>query len=123
MNMGSRTPATIRCKYCSACLTVCPGERAVQCTQCCGMTRIQRWVSLRLPLPEPMRPGVAPMGAFACARGKKRAILIGISYASMRQGCGQLRGPINDVKCMRQLLCQRFAFPSDGIIMLTGVCV
>jgi len=39
------------------------------------------------------------------------------------RGCGQLRGPINDVKCMRQLLCQRFAFPSDGIIMLTGVCV
>jgi len=54
------------------------------------------------------------MGAFPCARGKKRAVLIGISYASVRRGCGQLRGPINDVKCMRQLLCQRFAFPSES---------
>ncbi|KAL5652640.1 hypothetical protein ACJX0J_038098, partial [Zea mays] len=30
-----------------------------------------------------------------------------------------MRGALNDVKCMRQLLCQRFAFPSDCIIMLT----
>ncbi|XP_066387742.1 metacaspase-1-like [Miscanthus floridulus] len=120
MNMGGRTPATIRCKYCSACLTVCPGERAVQCTQCCGVTRIRRSLSSRVPLPALTRPAAAaPMGAFPCARGKKRAVLVGISYASVRRGCGQLRGPINDVKCMRQLLCQRFAFPSDGIIMLT----
>jgi hypothetical protein len=124
MNMGGRTPATIRCKYCSACLTVCPGERAVQCTQCCGVTRIRRSLSSRVPLPALTRPAAAPpMGAFPCARGKKRAVLIGISYASVRRGCGQLRSPINDVKCMRQLLCQRFAFPSDGIIVLTGTCI
>jgi hypothetical protein len=53
------------------------------------------------------------------SRGKKRAVLIGISYAGVRRGCGQLDGPINDVKCMRQLLCQSFGFPGDCIIMLS----
>ncbi|RLN39703.1 metacaspase-1-like [Panicum miliaceum] len=114
MNCGGRTPATILCKYCSACLTVTPGERAIQCAQCCGVTRIR--CSMRLPLPALPRPAAA----FPCTRGKKRAVLIGITYAGMRRGCGELRGPINDVKCMRQLLCQRFGFPSDCIIMLTG---
>nr|CAB3500620.1 unnamed protein product [Digitaria exilis] len=118
MNCGGRSPATttIRCKYCSACLTVTPGERAVQCAQCCGVTRIRR--STRLPLPSLPRPA-PPVGHFPCPRGKKRAVLIGITYAGARRGCGELRGPINDVKCMRHLLCQRFGFPSDGIIMLT----
>ncbi|ONL98619.1 LOL3 [Zea mays] len=121
MNMGGRSPAatTIRCKYCSASLTVCAGERAIQCAQCCGVTRIRRSLSSRLPLPALTRPasvaGFPPCGG----RGKKRAVLIGITYGGARRGCGELRGPINDVKCMRQLLCQRFAFPSDGIIMLT----
>jgi metacaspase-1 len=55
------------------------------------------------------------------SRGKKRAVLIGISYAGVRRGCGQLDGPINDVKCMRQLLCQSFGFPGDCIIMLSGI--
>jgi metacaspase-1 len=123
MNMGGRSPAatTIRCKYCSASLTVCAGERAIQCAQCCGVTRIRRSLSSRLPLPALTRPasvaGFPPCGG----RGKKRAVLIGITYGGARRGCGELRGPINDVKCMRQLLCQRFAFPSDGIIMLTGM--
>ena len=117
MNCGGRSPATIRCKYCSACLTVAPGERAIQCAQCCGVTRIRR--SMRLPL-----PAAPPAAAFPCTRGKKRAVLVGITYAGgMRRGCGELRGPINDVKCMRQLLCQRFCFPSDCIIMLTGKCI
>ena len=118
MNCGGRSPATIRCKYCSACLTVTPGERAIQCAQCCGVTRIRR--SMRLPLPALPRPA-APTAAFPCTRGKKRAVLVGITYAGgMRRGCGELRGPINDVKCMRNLLCQRFGFPAECIIMLTG---
>lgn len=112
MNMGGVSPSTVRCKHCSTQLTVCPGERAIQCTQCCGVTRIRRR--------RVQRPAAAPpTTGFPRARGKKRALLIGITYAGTRRGCGQLRGALNDVKCMRQLLCQRFAFPSDCIIMLT----
>jgi metacaspase-1 len=114
MNMGGVSPSTVRCKHCSTQLTVCPGERAIQCTQCCGVTRIRRR--------RVQRPAAAPpTTGFPRARGKKRALLIGITYAGTRRGCGQLRGALNDVKCMRQLLCQRFAFPSDCIIMLTGM--
>jgi hypothetical protein len=93
---------------------VIPGERAIQCAQCNCVTRIRR--ADRIPLP---RPAHVP-AAFQSARGKKRAVLIGITYAGMRRGCGELRGPVNDVKCMRNLLCQRFGFPSECIIMLTG---
>nr|CAB3500619.1 unnamed protein product [Digitaria exilis] len=117
MNFGGRPhgASTIRCKYCRSSLTVIPGERAIQCSQCNCVTRVRR--ADRIPLP-PMGPMTAP---FLHARSKKRAVLIGITYASgMRRGCGELRGPINDVKCMRNLLCNRFGFPSECVIMLTG---
>ena len=109
---------TIRCKYCRASLSVIPGERAIQCAHCNCVTRIRR--ADRIPLPV-MGPLTAP---FQRARGKKRAVLVGITYAGMRRGCGgELRGPINDVKCMRNLLCQRFGFPAECVIMLTGMYV
>ncbi|CAL4939731.1 unnamed protein product [Urochloa decumbens] len=108
--------STMRCKYCRTTLTVIPGERAIQCSNCSSVTRVRR--ADRIPLPV-MGPMTAP---FQRARGNKRAVLIGITYAAggMRRGSGgQLRGPINDVKCMRNLLCHRFGFPSECVIMLT----
>ncbi|XP_062211448.1 metacaspase-1-like [Phragmites australis] len=114
MNFGARAPATtLRCRCCSACLTVTPGARAIQCAQCNGVTRVRR----RIPppaLPMPSGPMYYPR-----TRSNKRAVLIGITYAGMRRGGDELMGPINDVKCMRHLLCQKFGFPSDCIIMLT----
>uniref|UniRef100_A0A804R684 Uncharacterized protein n=2 Tax=Zea mays TaxID=4577 RepID=A0A804R684_MAIZE len=75
MNMGGVSPSTVRCKHCSTQLTVCPGERAIQCTQCCGVTRIRRR--------RVQRPAAAPpTTGFPRARGKKRALLIGITYAA-----------------------------------------
>lgn len=64
---------------------------------------------------------VAGGGFFPGSRGKKRAVLIGITYAGMRRRGSQLmRGPVNDVKCMRYLLCERFGFPNDCVLILTG---
>uniref|UniRef100_J3LPD6 Peptidase C14 caspase domain-containing protein n=1 Tax=Oryza brachyantha TaxID=4533 RepID=J3LPD6_ORYBR len=99
MNFGGRLPGggAVRCRYCSASLPVMPGARAIQCAQCNG----------------------AGGGFFPHARGSKRAVLIGITYAGMRRGRGQLRGPVNDVKCMRYLLCERFGFPNDCVLILT----
>ncbi|KAM0878507.1 hypothetical protein ACQ4PT_034831 [Festuca glaucescens] len=54
---------------------------------------------------------------FGVCRSKKRAVLIGIKYTGRR--ASELRGPINDVKCMKHLLTTRFGFPSEGIIILT----
>ncbi|KAL6878260.1 hypothetical protein ACP4OV_012430 [Aristida adscensionis] len=121
MNSGGRCPAsvtTVRCRYCSTTVTVSQGECAVQCSQCNCVTRVVPRCPSRLPVPgRPMMPTAST--GFPCARGSKRAVLIGISYAGMRPSCGELRGPINDVKCMRHLLTQRFGFPSDCVLMLT----
>lgn len=49
--------------------------------------------------------------------GNKRALLIGIAYASSRY---ELKGTINDVNCVAYLLAQKFGFPRESILILTG---
>ncbi|KAJ4753367.1 Metacaspase-1 [Rhynchospora pubera] len=48
--------------------------------------------------------------------GKKRALLIGITYTSSRY---ELKGTINDVNCVAYLLSQKFGFPKECILILT----
>lgn len=48
--------------------------------------------------------------------GRKRAVIVGISYKNTKN---ELKGCINDAKCMRFLLTNRFNFPQDSILMLT----
>ncbi|KAM3320261.1 metacaspase-1 [Capsicum chacoense] len=48
--------------------------------------------------------------------GRKRAVIVGISYKNTKN---ELKGCINDAKCMRFLLTNRFKFPQDSILMLT----
>ncbi|KAF3655338.1 Metacaspase-2 [Capsicum annuum] len=47
---------------------------------------------------------------------RKRAVIVGISYKNTKN---ELKGCINDAKCMRFLLTNRFKFPQDSILMLT----
>ncbi|XP_014755558.1 metacaspase-1 isoform X3 [Brachypodium distachyon] len=47
---------------------------------------------------------------------KKRALLVGISYAFTKY---ELKGSVNDVNCMRYLLRDKFNFPTDCILTLT----
>lgn len=44
-------------------------------------------------------------------------MICGISYKFSRH---ELKGCINDAKCMRFLLINKFQFPADSILMLTG---
>ncbi|VAH83876.1 unnamed protein product [Triticum turgidum subsp. durum] len=125
MNYGSMGPgAMVRCRQCSSSITAMPGARAVQCMQCSCVTRVsgrgrqqhgygQGYGNGGGMLMPPMRP----TPAFGGGRGKKRAVLIGIKYTN-RRSC-ELRGPINDVKCMRYLLTERFGFPNDCVLILT----
>lgn len=61
-----------------------------------------------LPSPPPSPPS---------AHGKKRALLVGISYKRSRN---RLEGAVNDVNCMKFLLRRRFGFPEPSILVLTG---
>ncbi|KAM0878510.1 hypothetical protein ACQ4PT_034832 [Festuca glaucescens] len=102
----------VRCRECRTNLTAAPGARAVHCMQCSCVTRVPgsgRQVAV-VPHPRP-NPG------FGVCRSKKRAVLIGIKYTGRR--ANELRGPINDVKCMSHLLTTRFGFHNEGIIILT----
>ncbi|KAJ0077827.1 hypothetical protein Patl1_36956 [Pistacia atlantica] len=48
---------------------------------------------------------------------KKRAVLIGVTYNKARY---KLKGTINDVKNMRELLINSFGFKVEAILVLTG---
>ncbi|KAA0044693.1 metacaspase-1-like isoform X1 [Cucumis melo var. makuwa] len=61
--------------------------------------------------PPPMYPGPAGGG-----RSPKRAVICGISYKNTPH---ELQGCINDAKCMKYLLVNRFNFPDSSILMLT----
>jgi hypothetical protein len=117
MSYGGRRPAAmVRCRQCSASITAMPGARAVQCMQCSCVTRV---AGCGRPRPgTQLVPPMRPTPAFGGGRSKKRAVLIGIKYTSRR--ANELRGPINDVKCMRYLLTERFGFPNDCVLILTG---
>ncbi|KAL6530362.1 Metacaspase-1 [Orobanche hederae] len=50
------------------------------------------------------------------APGRKKAVIVGISYRNSKQ---ELKGCINDAKCMKFMLINRFKFPESSILMLT----
>lgn len=54
-------------------------------------------------------------------RLNKRALLCGVSYNYKRKY--RLKGTVNDVKDMRDLLINRFAYPAHCIRVLTGICI
>ncbi|XP_061995514.1 metacaspase-1-like [Rosa rugosa] len=58
----------------------------------------------------------APPGPPPNVHGRKKAVICGISYKYSRH---ELKGCINDAKCMRYLLINKFKFPDDSILMLT----
>jgi metacaspase-1 len=66
--------------------------------------------------PQPLRPSypLVPPSPY----GSKRAVLCGICYHGRSY---KLKGSINDVKCMKYFLIKEFGFPSDSILMLTGI--
>ncbi|KAI3836743.1 hypothetical protein MKW92_037771 [Papaver armeniacum] len=72
-----------------------------------GSTRPSTY-SYYLPIQRPL--------AFPPVHGRKRALLIGISYRSKRY---ELKGSVNDVNCMKFLLIEKLGYPKDSILVLT----
>ncbi|XP_002526488.2 metacaspase-1 [Ricinus communis] len=129
----------VNCSHCWTPLQLPPGARSIRCSICQAVTRI---ADARTAPPPPSYapssthalppPSSAPSSTYApplpCpynyappgpppnAHGRKKAVICGISYRFSRY---ELKGCINDAKCMRYLVINKFHFPEDSILMLT----
>lgn len=72
------------------------------------------------PQQQPQRVSVPPgMPPAATSGGRKKAFIVGINYFGTS---AQLRGCINDAKCMDYLLKTKFGFKQENILMMTDDC-
>ncbi|KAM5554500.1 hypothetical protein ABKV19_022736 [Rosa sericea] len=121
----------VNCSNCHTPLQLPPGAESIRCALCQAVTLIADPRSLHsLPsshaLPPPSPHGHAPPppspynhappGPPPSVHGRKKAVICGISYKYSRH---ELKGCINDAKCMRYLLINKFKFPDESIVMLT----
>ncbi|OIW07621.1 hypothetical protein TanjilG_16602 [Lupinus angustifolius] len=116
----------VNCSGCATPLMLPPGAGSIRCALCHAVTHLSDPRSIPPPhhppssTPAPPTPpspyNHAPPGPLPNPHGRKRAVIIGISYRFSRH---ELKGCINDAKCMRYLLINKFNFPEASIIMLT----
>ncbi|KAG7028729.1 Metacaspase-1, partial [Cucurbita argyrosperma subsp. argyrosperma] len=115
-------PMLVNCSSCRTPLQLPPGASSIRCAICRAVTQVMdpRSVpppsSYQAPPPAPSPYNHAPPGPPAHPHGRKRAVICGISYRYSRH---ELKGCLNDAKCMRYLLINKFRFPEDSILMLT----
>ncbi|XP_078440368.1 metacaspase 1 [Wolffia australiana] len=110
----------INCSRCRTPLQLPPGGAAsIRCAICHAVTAVLDTRQAPPPPsayhapPNPPPPRVPPPPS---PHGRKKAVICGISYKYSRH---ELKGCINDAKCMKHLLISRFHFPEASIIMLT----
>ncbi|KAG5558212.1 hypothetical protein RHGRI_008216 [Rhododendron griersonianum] len=123
----------VDCTNCRTTLQLPPGANSIRCAVCQAVTRIADPPARSAPpppyaaaasshgqyYPPPASPSPynhAPPGQPPSAHGHKRAVICGISYRYSRH---ELKGCVNDAKCMKYLLINRFKFPESSILMLT----
>ncbi|XP_058104124.1 metacaspase-1 isoform X1 [Magnolia sinica] len=109
----------VNCSNCRIPLQLPAGATSIRCAVCQAVTEIADPRSAAAPPPPLHHPSPhnhAPPGPPPSAHGSKKAVICGISYRYSRH---ELKGCINDAKCMRYLLVNRFKFPESSIIMLT----
>ncbi|CAA7393211.1 unnamed protein product [Spirodela intermedia] len=125
------TMMLVNCSRCRTPLQLPPGARSIRCAICQAITNIAdpreapalppgqyhgNGYGAAPPPPQLPSPYGPPGGPPASPHGRKKAVICGISYKFSRH---ELKGCINDAKCMRHLLINRFHFPEASIIMLT----
>ncbi|KAI3458394.1 hypothetical protein Pfo_015057 [Paulownia fortunei] len=134
----------VNCSNCHTPLQLPPGASSIRCAVCQAITRIADPRSgppapppHYLPTtsspfngynnyypPPPPQPGPQAPSPYNHSRpgpppsshGRKKAVIVGISYRNSRH---ELKGCINDAKCMKYMLINRFKFPESSILMLT----
>lgn len=143
-SMSSRKNTSVKCSSCGARLVVPPQAQTICCAACRATTNVGR---SRDPVRQAVGivkavvlnicssisslsssswssgsssygyPTMGQPSSFPRVRGKKRAVLVGISYAGRQY---ELKGTVNDVNCMRYMLTEKFGFPAECILVLTG---
>lgn len=114
----------INCSGCQTPLQLPHGAKSIRCALCQAITQIADPRAVAAPpaashAPPPPSPfNHAPPGPPPSPHGRKKAVIVGISYKFSRH---ELKGCINDAKCMKYLLINKFSFPEASIIMLTGI--
>ncbi|KAH0466363.1 hypothetical protein IEQ34_006466 [Dendrobium chrysotoxum] len=115
----------VDCSSCRTPLQLPPGAKSIRCAICRTVTQIADPRSLPSSSqsshpsapPPPHRPPPPPQSIVPPSpHGRKRAVIVGISYRYSRH---ELKGCINDANCMKYLLINRFHFPESSIIELT----
>ncbi|KMS99892.1 hypothetical protein BVRB_1g017400 [Beta vulgaris subsp. vulgaris] len=119
----------VNCSGCRTPLQLPPGAGSIRCAVCQAITQIAEpraappppntgapHPSHHVAPPPPSPYSHAPPGLPPSPHGRKKAVICGISYKFSRH---ELKGCINDAKCMRFLLINKFQFPADSILMLT----
>ncbi|KAF5744254.1 metacaspase-1 [Tripterygium wilfordii] len=118
----------VNCSGCRTPLQLPPGAQSIRCAICRAITHIADPRSVPTPphhtaaSPSPPPPQLpspynhAPPGPAPNAHGRKKAVICGISYRYSRH---ELKGCINDAKCMKYMLVNKFQFPEESILMLT----
>ncbi|KAK4489359.1 hypothetical protein RD792_005166 [Penstemon davidsonii] len=127
----------VNCSNCHTPLQMPPGATSISCVICRAITNIvdprsappappslypptpsssfNGYNNNYYPPPQPVAPSPynhAPPSAY----GRKKAVIVGISYKNTKS---ELKGCINDAKCMKHMLVSRFMFPESSILMLT----
>ncbi|KAM3281931.1 metacaspase-1 [Capsicum chacoense] len=117
----------VECTNCHTTLQLPHGAQSIRCAVCCAVTSGTGGPRRRTRLLSymnnyfPMSVGRTPLAAdqtiqAPSAFGRKRALIIGITYKKTKN---ELKGCINDANCMKYLLVNRFKFPQDSVLMLT----
>ncbi|XVF49474.1 hypothetical protein PTKIN_Ptkin04bG0015600 [Pterospermum kingtungense] len=126
----------VNCSNCHTPLQLPPGANSIRCVLCRAVTLIAAADPRSTPLPSasssyhhhhhnhyqqqpttsPSPYNRVPSGPPPQAHGRKRAVICGVSYKNTRY---ELKGCVNDAKCMKFLLVNRFKFPESSIITLT----
>ncbi|XP_006365337.1 metacaspase-1-like [Solanum tuberosum] len=118
----------VECTNCHTTLQLPSGAQSIRCAICCATvstdttelrktSRLTSYMNNYFPMLHGRASPTAgqkiqPPPAF----GRKRALIIGITYKNTKD---ELQGCINDAKCMKFLLVNRFKFPQEAVIMLT----
>ncbi|XVF22877.1 hypothetical protein REPUB_Repub12eG0208800 [Reevesia pubescens] len=119
-------PMLVHCSSCRTPLQLPHGARSIRCAIYQAVTNIADPRSVPPPSTHSHFPhssssstspyNHAPPGALPHAHGRKRAMICGISYRYSRN---ELKGCINDAKCMRCFFINKFKFSEDSILRRT----